>query len=75
MSILFLKTLYAVTILLTIWFYFPEAVLPEAAFRCALDPQAYIELLVKLVNQIPTYHTLFSVHNIYVYSKFRIWIF
>lgn len=51
MSILFLKNrLYAVTILLTIWFYFPEAVLPEAAFRCALDLRLSIELLVKLVN-------------------------
>lgn len=51
MSILFLKNrLYAVTILLTIWFYFPEAVLPEAAFRCALDLRLSIELLVKLGN-------------------------
>lgn len=51
MSILFLKNrLYAVTILSTIWFYFPEAVLPEAAFRCALGLRLSIELLVKLVN-------------------------
>lgn len=51
MSTLFLENgLYVITILLTIWFYFPEAMLPGAAFRCALDLRLNIELLVKLVS-------------------------
>ena len=51
MSTLFLKIgLYAITMLLTIWVYFPEAILPGAAFRCALDLRLNIELLVKLVS-------------------------